>query len=71
MKETYEELFWTWKLKTDELRIKSLIIFKHFLLNGNVTYYQTYNVAENDYYVEFPSSKVYYDRLLQKWRTKE
>lgn len=64
---SYEEIFYTWKMRQDSLSIKSPILFKTVVEGGKLDEYLPEHSA--GFWVEFPSSKVYYDKATQKWKT--
>jgi hypothetical protein len=62
---SYEELFWTWKMKKDDLTKKSELLFKTVIDVGNVAAYTPGN--SDGEWVEFPGNGVVYDKERQKW----
>lgn len=64
---SYEELFWTWKMKLPELKEKSLVLFSTMVETGNVNAYLP-EVKEN--WVMFPDKNVTYDKTSQTWKSK-
>lgn len=62
---SYEELFWTWKMKKDELAKKADHLFKTVISDGNVDEY-TPEHSEGEW-VEFPGNGVVYNKEHQKW----
>ncbi len=66
---SYEELFWTWKMKIVELKPKAEILFAEIIEKGNVDEYLTAKKG-NDFWVEFPDEKTYYDKATQTWKAK-
>jgi hypothetical protein len=62
---SYEELFWTWKMKKPELLEKSNVLFKEVIENGNVDAYVP--EKKGDQWVEFPGNGVVYDKSTQSW----
>ncbi len=63
---SYEELFWTWKMKMPELKEKSSILFRTIIENGNINAYLP-EVKEN--WVMFPDKNVKYDKATQTWKS--
>ena len=63
---SYEEIFYTWKMKEDSLAMKSPILFKTAVEGGKLDSYMPEHSA--GFWIEFPSGKVYYDKARQKWR---
>jgi hypothetical protein len=62
----YEELFWTWKMKKEQLQHKGGILFKAMVETGSIEKYLPENSSEE--WVEFPGNGVVYDRSSQTWR---
>lgn len=61
----YEELFWTWKMKMDELKTKSDKLFRTMLETGSV---DDYLPGKSDgEWVEFPGNGVVYDKKTHTW----
>lgn len=65
----YEELFWTWKMKEDQLLHKGSILFKAMVENGTIEKYLPENSREE--WVEFPGNGVVYDRNAKAWKHTE
>lgn len=64
---SYEELFWTWKMKMPELKEKSLILFSTIVETGDIKAYLP-EVKEN--WIMFPDKNVSYDKATQTWKSK-
>ncbi|MDI1233616.1 MAG: hypothetical protein PSX81_04990 [bacterium] len=64
---SYEELFWTWKMKMPELKEKSLVLFTSIVETGNV---DAYLPEVNENWVMFPDKNVSYDKSTQTWKSK-
>jgi len=64
---SYEELFWTWKMKMPELKEKSAVLFSTMVKTGNVNAYLP-EVKED--WVMFPDKNVSYDKATQTWKSK-
>ncbi|MEZ4805755.1 MAG: hypothetical protein R2852_09800 [Bacteroidia bacterium] len=62
---SYEELFWTWKMKKEELSKKANHLFKTVISQGNVNEF-TPEHSDGEW-VEFPGNGVVYDKAQQKW----
>ena len=65
---SYEELFWTWKIRMPELKTKAKELFVKVIENGNVDNYLT--GKKEGFWVEFPDEKTYYDKSSQTWKVK-
>jgi hypothetical protein len=59
----FEELFNTWKMKTEELKEKSFPVFAYMVKNGNVDKY----ISDREL-IEFPDDKCVYDKSQSRWR---
>ncbi len=58
----FEEIFNTPKMKMDELKEKSFMLFDYMVENGNIEkFYGNYDL------VEFPDGKCVYDKANSKW----
>lgn len=64
----YEEIFRTWKMKPEDLRVRSEVIFKDMIVGKSLERYYTKHAG--DKYIEFPDDKVYYDKEARAWKTK-
>lgn len=64
---SYEELFWTWKMKMPELKEKSLVLFSTVVETGDFKQYLP-EVKEN--WIMFPDKNVSYDKATQTWKSK-
>lgn len=62
---TFEELFWTWKMRMPELRKKSALLFKTYLEKGSVEAYLPENSEEA--YIMFPDVRNKYDVKSKSW----
>lgn len=65
---SYEELFWTWKMKMPELKEKSFILFKQIVEKGEVKQYLP-EVSKGEW-IMFPDKNVWYDKATQTWQSK-
>jgi hypothetical protein len=65
---SYEELFWTWKMKMDSLRTKSDILFSKMVETGDIDQYTP--EKSKGFWIEFPSKYVYYDKTAKTWKSK-
>lgn len=65
----YEEIFRTYKMKEEELKVKGNFLFDLMVKNGDLTRYQRVNNSEE--YIEFPDPINYYDVKDRKWKIRE
>ncbi|MES2618261.1 MAG: hypothetical protein V4613_10300 [Bacteroidota bacterium] len=65
---SYEELFWTWKMKMPDLKEKSYILFKQIVEKGEVKQYLP-EVSKGEW-IMFPDKNVWYDKATQTWQSK-
>lgn len=63
----YEEVFWTFKQKTELINQKINILMQYYLKNGHVNPYLPQNTA--DEWVEFPDLKNKFDTQKRRWVT--
>ncbi|MDP2174610.1 MAG: hypothetical protein Q8K70_01730 [Bacteroidota bacterium] len=66
---SFEEIYWTWKMKKDQLDEKSKILFLKAIKNQSLKAYC--DPQTKDDWIEFPNDKVYYDKATKKWLVKE
>jgi hypothetical protein len=65
---SYEELFWTWKMKKDSLTVKADKLFDIAVNGGDL---QPYTPEKSEaYWIEFPSATVTYNQVAKTWVTK-
>lgn len=64
----YEEVFRTWKLKPEDLKARSEVLFTK-LVNGE-SLEKFYAKKAGDQYIEFPDDHTYYDKEARAWKTK-
>lgn len=67
-KNTFKEIYWTWKMREKELDKKSEILFKDCIHKKSLEKYK-YPKANEDW-IEFPSDKVIYNEKTQSWMAK-
>lgn len=67
-KKSFKEIYWTWKMRENDLAKKSEILFKEAINQQSLDAYQ-YPKASEDW-IEFPSDKVIYNTESQSWITK-
>lgn len=65
----YEEIFRTWKMVPDTLKIRSYLLFDKMMRLESLEPYYTRNSKGVDY-IEFPNDRVYYDVGERKWKVK-
>ena len=65
---TYEEIFWTWKMKIEQLTEKAPILFGKAVDGESLADYTP--EKSKDEWIEFPGNGVYYDKVSQTWKTK-
>lgn len=63
---SFTEIYWTWKMKKENLMTKSSKLFELVIDKKPIEPYQ-YPQAKEDW-IEFPSDKVYYDKQSQSWK---
>lgn len=66
---TYEELFWTWKMRLPELHKKSAFLFKKQVEDGDVSAY--YPAKSEEEYIMFPDGNAYFNKVSKTWETKQ
>lgn len=64
----YEEIFRTWKMKPEELKTKSEVLFNKLIEGQSLEKYYAKNAG--DQYIEFPDDRTYYDKEARAWKTK-
>lgn len=67
--EDYEEVFRTWKMVPDTLKVRSLLLFDHMVKGKSIDPYLTKN-SNGVEYIEFPDDQVYFDKTARQWRAK-
>jgi hypothetical protein len=65
---SYEELFWTWKMKKDSLQPKADHLFSTVVETGSIEAYMP--EKSEGFWIEFPSRHVYYDKQAKSWKTR-
>ncbi len=63
---SFEELFWTWKMRKPQLLERSAILFKYQMDKGNIEKYKP-GKSDGDW-VEFPGLGVEYNKSLHTWQ---
>ncbi len=65
---SFTEIYWTWKMREEQLKVKSSKLFDLVINKQSILPYQ-YPQANEDW-IEFPSDKVYYDSNTKTWKVK-
>jgi hypothetical protein len=65
---SYEELFWTWKMKKDSLQSKAGTLFNTVIEGGDINPYMP--ERSEGFWIEFPSATVSYDISSKSWKAK-
>lgn len=65
---SYEEIFWTWKMRVEPLKEKALTLFEKAVEGKSLADYTP--EKSKDEWIEFPGNGVYYDKSSQSWKTK-
>jgi hypothetical protein len=63
---SYEEAFWTFKLKLEDLQIKTMVLFSDYVDGKDLSKYQPENMED---WIEFPDKNNAYDKREQRWKT--
>jgi hypothetical protein len=63
----YEEIFRTWKMKDEDLKIKAGKLFDLMVKGESLERYQT-KFTTPDEYIEFPDDINYYDKDARDWK---
>lgn len=63
---SFEEVFWTWKMKWPELMKKSALLFRTLIEKGSVEAYLPENSEEE--YIMFPDVNSHYDVIDKTWK---
>lgn len=64
----YEEVFRTWKMVSDTLTKRSLILFDKMVKGESLDEFLTKN-SKGIEYIEFPDDHVVYDKVNRKWKS--
>ena len=65
---SYEEIFWTWKMKEEELKEKAFVLFDKAVAGKSLDDYTP--EKSKDEWIEFPGNGVFYDKATQSWKIK-
>jgi hypothetical protein len=65
---SFEEIYWTWKMKKDKLEDKSKTLFLKAIKEESLKAYC--DPQTKDDWIEFPNDRVFYDKSTQKWLVK-
>lgn len=66
----YEEVFWTFKMKEDQLDNKALQLFEEMVKGNSLEKYYPQNTHENEEWIEFPDATTYFDKDSLIWKKK-
>lgn len=66
----YEEVFRTWKMPENDQLKTAEMLFRKMLKGEDLRQYYPEN-SGNDYIIEFPSSRVYFDTSKRRWLLEE
>jgi hypothetical protein len=64
----YEEIFRTWKMKDEDLKVKGELLFQLMVNKKDLSSY--YRVNSTEEYIEFPDEHTYYDKMDRSWKVK-
>lgn len=67
---TYEELFWTWKMRKSELNLKSAELFKAAIQKKDLSVYLPEKTGDDEW-IMFPDGKAYFDKVSKTWKVKD
>ena len=62
----YEEAFWTFKLKLEDLKIKTMVLFSDYVDGKDLSKCQPENMED---WIEFPDKNNAYDKREQCWKS--
>ena len=66
--ESYEEVFRTWKMVPDTLKVRSMLLFDLMGKGKSLDPYLTKN-SNGVEYIEFPDDQVYFDKTARQWKS--
>jgi len=61
----YEEIFRTWKMERDSLKIRGLMLFDRMVKGKDLSLF--YSKFQGDKYIEFPNERFSFDKTLRLW----
>jgi hypothetical protein len=61
----YNEIFRTWKMPEDTLKIRGRFLFERLIRGGDLSMY--YTKFQGDRYIEFPDEKTVFDQKRKRW----
>jgi hypothetical protein len=64
----YEEIFRTWKMKEEDLKVKGLLLFDLMVNGKDLSPY--YRINSSEEYIEFPDEYNYYNKSERMWKLK-
>src|SRR5688572_2007480 len=65
----YEEIFRTWKMDPDTLKVRSYFLFEKMVNNEPLEPY--YSSKKGDQFIEFPDDLTFYDKSSRSWKTRQ
>lgn len=65
----YEEVFRTWKMVTDTLKKRSMLLFGKMVKGESLKEFET-RYSNGIEFIEFPDERTYYDKELREWKVK-
>jgi len=61
----YEEIFRTWKMESDSLKIRGVMLFDRMVKGKDLSLF--YSKFQGDKYIEFPNERFSFDKKLRLW----
>ena len=61
----YEEIFRTWKMESDSLKIRGAMLFDRMVKGKDLSLF--YSKFQGDKYIEFPNERFSFDKKLRLW----
>jgi hypothetical protein len=62
----YEEIFRTWKMESDSLKIRGAMLFDRMVKGKDLSLF--YAKFQGDKYIEFPNERFSFDKKLRLWQ---
>lgn len=62
----YEEIFRTWKMESDSLKIRGAMLFDRMVMGKDLSLF--YAKFQGDKYIEFPNERFSFDKKQRLWR---
>lgn len=63
----YEESFWTFKMKEEELSDKGKVLFEKYVAGNDLSEFYPGKKGEEEW-IEFPDANCFYDKKEHRWR---